>query len=361
MNFVQLSRNFYHKVLVRLVNFLCSKMKKSLIVLIGIAGLLMVGGLVAAEKPDHAGPSDEMSTWTNTDSIPEVDLVDTSGDYLVDGNDSLIRAQEEHIGDISVNVTEVNESMVMDITGPTGEENVSFFIQSDAVDENINGSVESADLLINGTESDFYVDEDAGPGQSPWIYFEVPHFSTQSVAFEADGDGPNETYGAEDAPDGIDSFLSTEPVGENETNDEDLHGKVRLSDDQIDTMDLVVNETSETEVSMTVSNEQNESATVYVQETAFEATTNQSVDVFVDGESVESGTVEEGPGHWIVFEIDHFSDRTVTLSSGGSDDGSSGGIFGIPIWAILGAVGAVVVVGGGLYYIRDDDVEYVSN
>jgi len=41
-------------------------------------------------------------------------------------------------------------------------------------------------MYLDGEAHSFVVEESAGPGESSWVAFDVPHFSTRSVTFVAE-------------------------------------------------------------------------------------------------------------------------------------------------------------------------------
>jgi hypothetical protein len=81
----------------------------------------------------------------------------------------------------------------LNITVTEEAENVTFFLQSKAVESS--QDIENITAYLDGEEMEFYVDESAGPGNSPWILFEVDHFSTRTVTFASGSSGPVVTDG----------------------------------------------------------------------------------------------------------------------------------------------------------------------
>ncbi|MFA1611752.1 hypothetical protein [Halobellus rubicundus] len=72
------------------------------------------------------------------------------------------------------------------ITAPETAENVTFYIQERAI--SASQDVENLTMYLDGDQRAFDVGEDAGPGNSSWVAFNIPHFSTRTVSFTAESD-----------------------------------------------------------------------------------------------------------------------------------------------------------------------------
>lgn len=72
----------------------------------------------------------------------------------------------------------------LNITAPDGSENVTFYLQEQAV--SASQDIDDVRMLLDGQPRQFTVVEDAGPGNSSWIAFTVPHFSTRTVTFTSE-------------------------------------------------------------------------------------------------------------------------------------------------------------------------------
>jgi PKD repeat protein len=71
-----------------------------------------------------------------------------------------------------------------DITAPDGAENVTVYLQSRAI--SASQEIQNLTMYLDGEEHPFLVNESAGPGASPWVAFNIPHFSTRTVTFSTD-------------------------------------------------------------------------------------------------------------------------------------------------------------------------------
>lgn len=146
--------------------------------------------VVLAGSHGDAGPPEDVETFKETDPIPESQLEQNASDVLYNSteNESLIQVDSEHLDNTTVNISEstVNNStkLELDINVTTeNATNVTFFIQSDAV-ENQAGNLSALELFLDSENHSWYVDESAGPGNSPWVMFTVPNFSTRTLTFE---------------------------------------------------------------------------------------------------------------------------------------------------------------------------------
>jgi len=70
------------------------------------------------------------------------------------------------------------------LTAPDTAENVSFYLQAQAI--SASQDVQNLTMYLDGEEHPFVVNESAGPGNSQWVAFNVPHFSTRTVTFSAE-------------------------------------------------------------------------------------------------------------------------------------------------------------------------------
>jgi hypothetical protein len=74
----------------------------------------------------------------------------------------------------------------INITAPDGSENVTFYLQERAI--SASQDIDDVRMLLDGQRREFTIIEDAGPGNSPWIAFTVPEFSTRTVTFTTESD-----------------------------------------------------------------------------------------------------------------------------------------------------------------------------
>jgi len=69
--------------------------------------------------------------------------------------------------------------------------NVTFYLQQQAVEAL--QDIDNVTMYLDDERRNFYVDQKAGAGNSPWIAFEVDHFSTRTVSFVAENDTQSPT------------------------------------------------------------------------------------------------------------------------------------------------------------------------
>ncbi|WP_435065511.1 right-handed parallel beta-helix repeat-containing protein [Halobaculum sp. EA56] len=99
----------------------------------------------------------------------------------------VIRAEEPYAGNVSVELLRASATNYsLAITAPDSAENVTFYIQEQAVTASQN--VTDLVMYLDGERQRFVVNESAGPGNSPWIAFNVPHFSTRTVTFTGESE-----------------------------------------------------------------------------------------------------------------------------------------------------------------------------
>jgi uncharacterized GH25 family protein len=170
--------------------------------------------LNGSEDNATTGPGDlpeRLASFTDTSDPGEVDSNSLSGK---------IRAETTVAEDVEVELlrnTPTNYSLA--ITAPNGTENVTFYLQSQAIESS--QDIDNVTMYLDSEQRDFYVDEDAGPGQSPWVGFEVDEFSTRTVTFTSASTSDNEM--ADDSTYGISGvMLDPSTVDTNTTVDHDL-------------------------------------------------------------------------------------------------------------------------------------------
>jgi hypothetical protein len=73
------------------------------------------------------------------------------------------------------------ENYSLSITAPDTAKNVTFYLQTTAISASEN--VSNLTMYLDGETQPFVVAESAGPGESSWVGFNVPHFSTRTVTF----------------------------------------------------------------------------------------------------------------------------------------------------------------------------------
>ncbi|MFA1610051.1 GLUG motif-containing protein [Halobellus rubicundus] len=67
------------------------------------------------------------------------------------------------------------------ISAPDDAENVTFYLQTQAI--SASQDIDDLTMYLDGEEQPFVVNKSGGPGQSSWVAFNVPHFSTRTVSF----------------------------------------------------------------------------------------------------------------------------------------------------------------------------------
>lgn len=139
------------------------------------------------------------------------------------------------------------------------------------------------------------------------------------------GPSENVTVGP---PDGVAKFVSTSPLaGPDKVDPVSLSGKIRVESQHLEntTAKLLRNSSTDYTLNITVTGNAT-NVTFFLQKQAVEASQNISnVTMEVDGEPAEFGVNDSGGDNWIVFEIEHFSTRTVTFTSDGAGVDNGGG------------------------------------
>jgi len=292
-----------------------------------------VGPAVAADHTANRGNDDPgpRDGWTNTTTVNKSDISGNGSDVLYEENETVLRVEESHADSISVTVPNASSNLSMSINITENATNVTFYLQKDVVESNV-GNVSDVTTLLDGNETDWYVDEDAGPGKSPWILFEIPEFSERQVTFESAQDGgPDGSISDDGLPPGVDEFLSTTPLTGDDAGD--LSGKVRVSDEQTTNLSTSVVENSESTTEIEFDSDLDTPTTVYIQSSAVESVVGDDIVVAVDGEPTNSTLTDQANSSWIVFEIDGFSTKTVTFTSGGGGGLTS---FSLSDLAVIG-------------------------
>ncbi|WP_168219954.1 PKD domain-containing protein [Salarchaeum sp. JOR-1] len=70
------------------------------------------------------------------------------------------------------------------ISAPESASNVTVYLRREAI--STAADLSNLTMYLDGEQHPFTVKESAGPGASPWVAFNVPHFSTRTVSFIAD-------------------------------------------------------------------------------------------------------------------------------------------------------------------------------
>jgi PKD repeat protein len=172
-----------------------------------------VTGLMTAQMTGNAARTnmsalDFENTWQVTDGYPELRVFSETNDSD-DGNaiepvpfpettqpgqtnpTSLagkFRVEDQVASSTNVTLLRNSSSKYsMNITAPNGSENVTFYLQERAI--SASQDIDDVRMLLDGQPREFIITENAGPGNSPWIAFTVPEFSTRTVTFTSESDG----------------------------------------------------------------------------------------------------------------------------------------------------------------------------
>lgn len=155
--------------------------------------------------------------------------------------------------------------------------------------------------------------EDAGPPDNVTVG-PPDNVTTGPPENVTTGPSDNVTVGP---PDGVAKFLNTSPLHPSQVDPNSLAGKIRVESQHVDntTIELVNANATETEINITVTGNAT-NVTFYLQKQAVEASQDiDNITMKVDGQPAEFGANQSKGGNWIVFEIEHFSTRTVTFES----------------------------------------------
>jgi len=157
---------------------------------------------------DDSDEENDLTAFQNTTALDENQ---TEPDNL----SGKIRVEEQYADNTSVElVVDTEENSTLEITAPDDAENVTFYLQGQAVEAS--QDLDNVTLYLDGEEITLH--EDAGPGNSPWIAFEVDHFSTRTLAFVSessdDGGEDDDDNGGEDDGGDDDGDDELPPVGE---------------------------------------------------------------------------------------------------------------------------------------------------
>lgn len=154
--------------------------------------LMSVGGVVAqSQAPSSPGPADQApdnaKPFGNTSAITD--------NQTANGSEELagkMRIEDQYLNNTTVSLegnTTGNYTFNVNVSHGPNEtvENVTMFVQEQAVESSTGVNISDVHLKINGNNVTYY--EDSGPGNSPWVGFVVPEFSENTVTFEAAATG----------------------------------------------------------------------------------------------------------------------------------------------------------------------------
>ncbi len=155
-----------------------------LVILIFGIGIGITSGMAQAPpdnpgKPENPGGQDNAGNQQNnlvefkeTQPVGNVDPSNLSGK---------IRVESQYEENTSVKlVRNSSTNYTIDITITENATNVSFYLQRQAVASSQN--ISNVTMKLDGQNHTFVV-KNAGPGNSPWIGFKIPEFSTRTVSF----------------------------------------------------------------------------------------------------------------------------------------------------------------------------------
>jgi hypothetical protein len=308
-----------------------------------------------------------------------------------------IRVESVHAANTTAtatNNTQGNTTLEIDVAGHA--ENVTFYMQTTAIAASQNMS--NVTLTVDGDRIEFGTADERG---SPWVGFEVDHFSTRTVSFRTVDAGPdtgnqtgndttvgppendttvdppendttvgppeNDTAGppenvtagpVEGMPTGVAAFLETSPLDPGSVDPASLSGKIRVEREHEanTTVTMTENSTNRTSMEINVTGHA-ENVTFFVQTDAVAASQNVSnVTAMVDGDPIHYGLTNESNQSWIGFEVDHFSTRTVTFQSA---DAGAGPLFETPLPGLGSDAAPTDPDDDGLYEDVDGDGQVV--
>lgn len=120
-------------------------------------------------------------------------------------------------------------------------------------------------------------------------------------------------------PAGVEGFLETSPLSADQTDPNSLAGKIRVESQYKDNTTVTLRKNTTTNYTLAITIPNGTNVTFYLQQQAVAASQNISnVTASVGGQQVAFGTTKASNSNWITFQIDHFSTRTVSFTSGGS-------------------------------------------
>lgn len=120
-----------------------------------------------------------ITSFSNTRPVTEVNPESLSGK---------IRVEQAFLDDTSVELirnTSTNYTLNINVTG--NAKNVTFYLQQQAVISslNITNLEDYVTMYLDGEQHSFITTK-AGPGNSPWIAFNIEKFSTRTITFNVD-------------------------------------------------------------------------------------------------------------------------------------------------------------------------------
>lgn len=141
--------------------------------------------IVAAQAPVEPGPQngppDNVNNFTDTVPITENHTVNNSSSLA-----GKMRVEEQYADNITVEIarnSSTNYSLLISSSNENAT-NVSFYLQEEAMENSQN--IENITMKVDGEAQTFGKSDESG---SPWVSFNIDHFSTRSVEFSADGGG----------------------------------------------------------------------------------------------------------------------------------------------------------------------------
>lgn len=168
------------------------------------------GDPAADQGPTAGPPPQDLAAFTETSPVTAQSTTPNS----LSGKIRVEKAFKDNTTVALTANTSANYTLQISIPNAT---NVTFFLQANAVTASQNLS--DVKLLIDGNRSDYYENSSAGPGNSPWLLFEITHFSTRSATFTSAGQNPFDSpipgTGATNAPTDVDGDGRYEDVDGN--------------------------------------------------------------------------------------------------------------------------------------------------
>lgn len=329
-------------------------MRKLSILISALLVVSMVGGIASAQgPPEDAGPPHNIQKFTDTKTIESVQN-DTNG--TIEG---AIRVDEEYHENTTITLNESNGtvlSMSIEIPSELNATNVTFFLQQSAVENQTGANISNVSMFLDSGNHDWFVDESAGPGNSPWVLFEVPEFSERNVTFEATDSesGPTGSFTNTGIPDGATPFTNTTGIPSGNLSDQ-LSGQVFVDPIQAENLSVAVDSDENNRTTMTLESNESSSTTIYIGLDGLNSI-DSDPDVEVDGELVDSNVTEQGGNEYLVFQTGHFSTKDVEITDSDFGPVSDGALDIITISFVVVVIG---LLGAAYYLASTREIEFV--
>lgn len=132
-------------------------------------------------KPNNPGGQNNPNNQNNTNlsSFQNTQPIQNVSPSSLNGK---IRVEKQYEKNTSVElVRNSSTNYTVDITITENATNVSFYLQRQAVASSQN--ISNITMYLDGNKNNYTINTNAGPGNSPWIGFQIPEFTTRTVTF----------------------------------------------------------------------------------------------------------------------------------------------------------------------------------